>query len=459
MRPLTLDAIAAATGGRQAGDGVITAVATDTRTLPPGALFVALRGENHDGHAYAGAAAARGAAALMVEREGHGVDLPAVLVPDTTRAYGDLAGYYRRLFDIPVVAITGSVGKTTTKEMVARVLECGYRVHKNAMNFNNEFGVPKTIFEMEERHTALVLEMGMRGAGEIARLAQIGGPTVGVVTGVGVSHIERLGSRRAIAAAKGELLASLPQDGAAILPATDPFFSDLRARFGGETITCAVDAPADVRASDVARHEQGWRFTVASPWGRTRLFLPSPGRFNVQNALFALAVAGRLGVPLDAAARALRDWTPPAMRLEVVTTPGGMTLLSDAYNAAPDSMIGALETLRDMPAPGRRIAALGEMRELGDFTAEAHCLVGQAAAATAPDALLLIGPLTDALAAAAREAGYPAAAIHRFPTTDAAAAALPALVQPGDVVLVKGSRALAMEALLTALGHEAAAHG
>ena len=461
MRPLTLAGVAGATGGALVGgaDAPVTSVSTDTRTLRPGALFVALRGERHEGHAHLTAARERGAAALLVERDVPGVPLPRVVVPDTLRAYGDLARFCRETFTGPVVGVTGSVGKTTTKEMIAHVLGSAFSVQKSAANFNNEIGLPQTIFGLEAGHTALVLEMGMRGAGQIARLAEIARPTIGVVTNIGLSHIELLGSREAVADAKGELIAALPPNGTAALNADDPFLGRLRSRFSGETITCSVEGTGDVVASSLALDERGWRFAVASPWGRGELLLPTPGRFNVGNALFAVAVGGRLGVPLDGIARALADWTVPTMRLEIVRARAGVTILADTYNAAPASMIGALETLRDLPVAGggRRVAVLGEMREMGGFAEEAHREVGRAAARTGPDLLVLVGPLTLGIGEAAREAGYPADRVRAFPATEVALDALPSVVGTGDAVLVKGSRALAMERITAALGGEVGA--
>jgi UDP-N-acetylmuramoyl-tripeptide--D-alanyl-D-alanine ligase len=263
--------------------------------------------------------------------------------------------------------------------MLAAALGAEFQVQKSAANFNNEIGVPQTIFALEDTHTALVVEMGMRGAGQITELAQIAAPNVGVVTGIGLSHIELLGSQDAIAGAKGELLQSLPKSGAAIFPATDKYAARLRSLCACPVLTVAIDDAAEVRATNLTRHEKGWRFTVETPWGREKMFLPSPGRFNVQNALLAIAAAGHLGVSLTGIARALLRFTPPAMRLEVVTTPGGVTIIADMYNAAPDSMAGALETLRETPtgAGGRRVAVLGEMRELGNFAAEAYQSVGR----------------------------------------------------------------------------------
>ena len=457
LRPLTLDDIAEVTSGAVVhgqGEETVTSVSTDTRTLQPGALFVALKGERHDGHDHVAAAKAAGAGAVMVERALHDPTVREIVVADTLRAYGDVARFVRDAFAGPVIGVTGSVGKTTVKEMIAQVLGRAFLFHKSEANHNNEIGVPRTIFGLTDRHTALVLEMGMRGAGQITRLCEIAGPTVGVVTNVGLSHVELLGSPEAIADAKGELLQELPSEGGcAVLPKGDAHFDRLRTRYHGPTLTCALDDPAaDVSATDLTRHENGWRFTVQSPWGRTKMFLASPGRFNVGNALFAIAVGGHLGVPLAAIAHALAGWTAPAMRLEIVTTPGGVTLLSDGYNASPASMQGALETLRDVPNATRRIAVLGEMRELGDFAEAGHADVGRAAATANLDLLVCVGGApANVLADAARAAGLPETAVRVLASTEAAADILPTLVQAGDAVLVKGSRALAMEKIVATL--------
>ncbi|MDX1933575.1 MAG: UDP-N-acetylmuramoyl-tripeptide--D-alanyl-D-alanine ligase [Capsulimonadales bacterium] len=466
IRDLTLDEVVEVTGGGlvdgpqtgpASGEEVCTSVSTDTRTLRPGALFVALRGDRHDAHDYLAAARDAGAAGLVVARALHleEAHLPHVVVPDTTHALGDIARYVRDRFSGPVIGVTGSVGKTTVKEMMATVLAAKYSVHKSAENFNNEIGVPHTLFALEEHHTAAILEMGMRGAGQIQRLAEIAAPTIGVVTGIGLSHIELLGSRENIARAKGELFACLPADGGlAVYPAGDDYAGLLRSLYKGQdALTCAVEGFAEVQATKVTRHENGWRFTVYSPWGTQKMFLPSPGRFNILNALFAVAVGGHLGIPLDSIARTLLEWKPASMRLEIVRAANGATILSDAYNAAPDSMVGALETLRDMPVGpgGKRIAVLGEMRELGPYAAEAHASVGRMAARIKPDFLITVGELTSKLTAAAIAAGFPPEKVHPFETTETAVELVPKIIQPGDIVLVKGSRALALEGIVRSL--------
>ncbi|GAB4465607.1 MAG: UDP-N-acetylmuramoyl-tripeptide--D-alanyl-D-alanine ligase [Armatimonadaceae bacterium] len=434
---------------------VIHGVSTDTRNLSEGALFVALKGENHDGHDYLRAAFDAGASAFLVGRSLTGKEAlqPHIVVEDPRDALGSIARLVRDRFTGPVVGVTGSVGKTTVKEMIALVLESAFAVHKSAANFNNEIGVPQTLFGLRPSHTALVVEMGMRGLGQIRQLTQIAAPNIGVITGIGLSHIELLGSRENIATAKGELFEELPEDGLAIFPATDTFAEKLRSLVKGKSLTVAVDADADIRATDLSRHEGGWRFTVHSPWGMQKMFVPSPGRFNVENALFAVAVGGHLGIPLDSIARALLRWTAPKMRMEVLQSGGGYTILADAYNAAPDSMIAALETLRDSAVGpnGKRIAVLGDMRELGAFSADAHAMIGRALGKLGPDMLVLVGEAVKKTAAAAIGAGFPLDHLHQLDTTAEAVSLIPFVVQPGDVVLVKGSRAMELEKVITAL--------
>lgn len=448
----------------QSGEETITSVSTDTRTIKPGALFVALRGENHDGHAFLQAAADAGAVAFLTDRtlKENEPKLPHVIVPDTLHALGDIARLVRDEFKGPVVGVTGSVGKTTTKEMIADILGTTFNVHKSVGNHNNEIGVPETIFGLESTHTALVVEMGMRGAGQIRRLAEIAAPTIGVVTGVGTSHIELLGSREAIADAKGELFELLPADGTAVYSADDPYAERLASKFAGRKVMVRILPPEPparsegyVAASEIGQQDNGYRFTVTTATATQKFFLPSPGEFNIKNALLAVAVGDVLEIPLDTMSRAIHRFKAPAMRLEVLQSPTGVTVLSDAYNAAPDSMVGALKTLKDatVGTNGKRIAVLGEMKELGAFADEGHSLVGRAAAQLAkPDTLILIGT-DDAkkIAAGALAEGFSLDNIHYFDTSADAAKLIAFIVQPGDAILIKGSRAMAMETIVNAL--------
>ena len=467
IRNLTLDEVVEVTGGALvdgtsiapglSGEEVCTSVSTDTRTIAPGALFVALKGEKHDAHDYVATAKEAGATALVVSRALSLAEtgLPHVVVTDTTHALGDIARYVRDKFTGPVVGITGSVGKTTAKEMIAAVLAARFNVHKSDANFNNEIGVPQTLFALDDTHTAAVVEMGMRGMGQIHRLCEIAAPTIGVITNIGLSHIELLGTRDNIAKAKAELFALLPKDNSlAVFPATDDYAATLRAAYPGTNVlTCAVEGFADIQAVNVTRHEGGWRFTVYSPFGTQKMFLPSPGKFNIMNALFAVAVGGHLEIPLSNIATALLRWTPAAMRLETVKAGSGATILSDAYNAAPDSMVGALETLRDTPvvSGGKRIAILGDMKELGVYAAEAHASVGRMIAKIKPDMLVVVGEDVKKLAAAAVAGGFSVDSLHYFATTDEAARLVPMIIGNNDIVLVKGSRAMGLEKLVALL--------
>jgi UDP-N-acetylmuramoyl-tripeptide--D-alanyl-D-alanine ligase len=459
-----MDEIAEVTGGtltpsaiearlEAGGDLTFTAVTTDSRKVPTGSLFVALAGEKFDGHEYVEAARQAGAAAAMVSRLVES-ELAQIVVSDTLTALGQIANATRIGFAGPVVGVTGSVGKTTTKEFLALVLRAQFDTLVTEGNFNNEIGLPMTILNCPPEKNALVLEMGMRGLGQIAYLAAIGEPTIGVITNIGVSHIELLGSQEKIAEAKSELIVDLPKTGLAVFPATDAFTDYLRSRTKAKVLTVALEKPADLTAMNLTQREGGWQGQVATPWGEMSLFVPSPGRFNVLNALLAVAVGGHLGIPLDKIAAALATFTPPKMRLEIVTAATGATILSDAYNAAPDSMVGALMTLYDTPvgSGGKRIAVLGEMKELGEYAKDAHRSVGYAVGKVKPDMLVLVGgEMMQTLAGGAIAEGYDSNNIHYFDTASQAAEILALIVQKGDVLLVKGSRAMALEAVVNAL--------
>ena len=453
---LTLAEVAAAIGAPAPSEDLpLMSISTDTRTTQPGALFVALKGEKLDGHDYVVQAIAAGAVAIVADHN-LAAFVPVLVAKNTTVALGDLALAVRKKFTGPVIGITGSVGKTTTKELTATLLEAMFAVTKSGANDNNEIGVPQTIFGASENSTAWILEMGMRGAGQIAELARIAQPTVGIITGIGLSHIELLGSRQAIANAKAELFEALPTDGISIFPATDDFAQTLQTKARGRVLTVALDAKADVQATDISRQENGWRFTVNSPWGTQKAFLPSAGRFNIQNALLGVAAGGALGIPLDALAKALMRFEPPAMRLEEVKATCGATIIADCYNAAPDSMVGALQTLSETPlsGKGKRIAVLGEMKELGRFAEEAHKMVGRVAAKLKLDMLVLVGQQTTFLSAAAIAEGFDRNNVFYFEQTQKAAEAIAFIAQDGDVILAKGSRAMELERVVKALQPE-----
>ncbi len=419
------------------GEGLLfPSVSTDTRTLAPGALFVALQSDKVDGHDFIPQALAAGAAGLVVSRDiAAPGGVPVLRVPDTLVAYGQIARAWREKHSLPVIGVTGSVGKTTLKEMLAAALSPLGPVLKTAASQNNESGVPKALLQLNETHRAAVIEMGMRGAGQIAYLCEVARPTVGILTVIGDNHAELLGSRDAIADAKGELLAALPAEGLAVLNADDPYLPRLRARTTARVVTYGVASKADYRAESACRAESGWRFTVQG----VPVEIASPARHDVSNALAALAVAAELGVPLADAARAVADYAPPPMRMQVVPTGWGGTVLNDAYNAAPASVRSALQTLA--AHGGRRIAFLGDMRELGELSEAAHRELGTHTAGL--DALYTVGPLAALVPGAAA----------RFGDSDEAAQFVRKQFTPqaGDVVLVKGSRAMAMERVADAL--------
>ena len=469
--PMTLrDVFQALDYGTPTGGGHVTFphVSTDTRTLQPGDLFVALTGPATDGHQFIPQALRAGAGGLVVSQPVvASLDTPVLRVPDTEVAYGLLARHWRDRFDIPVVGVTGSVGKTTVKEMLAAALSALGPILKTPASQNNETGVPKALLQLTPDHKAAVVEMGMRGSGQIAYLCGIARPTVGVLTVIADNHLELLGSRDAIADAKGELLEALPADGVAVLNADDPYLARLRAKTAARVVTYGIrdplapnpggtgeDATSDSPrigggggffAENITQTTDGWRFTVRG----VPVEIASLSRHDIGNALAALAVADALGVPLSNAAHALRGYVPPPMRMEIVKTNSGITVLNDTYNAAPASVKSALETLASYSG-ARKIAFLGDMRELGARADAAHRELGGVIADLGGlDALYTVGGLAALIPGAAQ----------RFANSDEAARfAREALaLQPGDVILVKASRAVALEKVVAALAPPAPA--
>jgi UDP-N-acetylmuramoyl-tripeptide--D-alanyl-D-alanine ligase len=473
MEPIALTWIAEALNARVIGalNGIARGICTDTRQGADGALFFALQGENTDGHNYVAQAFAAGAVGAVVSREIEGVKGPLLIVPDTLRALGDLANRYRQQFAIPVVGITGSVGKTSTKEMIAAVLRTKYRTLASDKNFNNEIGVPLTLFQLTKAHKAAVIEMGMRGLGEIDRLAEIAQPTVGVITQIGYAHIERLGSQQQIAQAKSELLARLPAGSFALLPYRDRFYDYLKSRVPtGCTVLSFGEGgeeawPPDVRLYPVASRANGCAEARVMIY-RQEFFLTlrAFGAHHLHNAGAALAAAYALDVPLKQAIAALEAWEGAPGRMVVRHTPDGLTILDDCYNAGPESMEAALQTLA-LETIVNGVAVLGDMKELGDFAPDAHRAVGQKVVAAQVKLLVTVGELAREIEAGAREyaaqIGRPMPPVRHFTGSEEAAAHIREIVTPKDTVLVKGSRAMQMEQIVAALTGEPTgdAHG
>ncbi len=446
---LTLADIAGATGGQILGgdpDTAVTSYSIDTRTLAPGALFVALRAER-DGHDFVGDALDRGAAGAMVARAAEGERL--VLVPDTAAALTALGGAARdRLAGVPVLGITGSTGKTSTKDLAAAALAAAGPVGASPVSFNNEIGVPLTLLSAPDGAAAMVVEMGARGIGHIARLCAVARPTVGVITNIGMAHAEFFGSRDDVARGKGELLEGLPSGGHAVLNADDDMTPALRRRTGAAVLTAGASAGADVRVSGL-RLDDDLRpaFHLDTPWGAVDVPpLPVRGAHQAGNAALAVAVAGAVGVGVEAAVAGLAGAGGSPWRMDRRRTPAGLVVLNDAYNANPTSMAAAVEALASLGASGRRIAVLGPMAELGVHAAEEHHRLGKLVAAAGVD--LLVAVAATALADGAREAGVEVVDVEG---PEQALAALAPRLRAGDAVLVKASRVAGLERVASSL--------
>lgn len=408
----------------------------DSRLIRPGQLFVALQGVR-DGHDFIPMAMERGAAAALGQRQLPGV--PMLLVKDPLRALGDIARHYRAdcFRHIPTVGVTGSVGKTTTKEMIACALSAVYKTQKTEKNFNNDIGLPMTVLDLQPDTEAAVIEMGMNHFGEISYLTGIAQPDVAVITNIGTMHIENLGSREGICRAKLEILEGLSKDGVVILNGDEPLLR--RAETHHKTLYFGIGTECDLTATDYQELPDGVRFRAVGFGQSWEVALPVEGRHNVYNALAALLAARCVGVPVDAAVSALRFFANTGDRQNIYEK-DGFTVIADCYNAGPESMAAALSILARRTG-GRRIAVLGDMLELGDHAPGAHERVGKLAAESA-ELVLCYGPLSRFTAEAAGDKG------RHFDSHEALIAALKAEARPGDALLFKGSHGMHMEKVL-----------
>lgn len=450
MRPIPLREFAALCGGvpnnRIEPAGVIRGFALDHREVRQGDLFLAIRGAKFDGHSVIAEAVGAGAVAALSEKP---FEAPAIVVPDLVRALAAYASSIRNTFRGPVVGVTGSNGKTSAKEFLAAALSPLGPVLKSEGNRNTEYTAPLVWSELTQATRSVVAELGMRGFGQIEHLAGFTRPTVGLITMIGTAHIEMVGSREGIARAKAELLHALPTDGLAALWAEDDFLGVLRATSPCPVRTFGFSPDAECQITGY----KALSFDRCQIMGRLgeRTFqteLPSVGRHQALNAAAAIAISTALGVDLAEAAEAIRSVELPPMRLEPVSLRGA-TVLMDAYNASPDSTVAALRTLGELPAAGRRVAILGEMRELGDFSESGHRLVGRALAATGVDAAVLFGESTRFILEDALSSGMPPERLKSAASLEEIADFLRTLAT-GDLALVKGSRALGLEQALEA---------
>lgn len=435
----TLSQIAGALGLSGAGDALVTGWSVDTRTLAPGDVFFALRGASLDGHAFIAHALRAGAAAVIAERPDEG---PVLVVPDSLVALQKLAAWARNQWPGEVIGVTGSAGKTSTKDVIAALLAARYRTGKTDGNFNNHVGLPLSILRLPAESQLAVLELGMNHAGEIRDLAAIARPQAGVVTNVGHAHIEFFESIEGIAAAKRELIEALPAAGVAVLNADDERVARFASAHSGRTITYGLSESADVRAADVDYTSGGARFHV----GGVRFETALTGAHSVRNILAGIAVAGFYGIEPSELREAVRNLQPGAMR-GARTWYHGIELLNDCYNSNPDAAKSMVDVLRDTQAK-RRIAVLGEMRELGRWSETLHRDLGRYVAASGIDVLVGIRGAARTMADAAILAGLPANAAFFFDDPAAAGFHLRQIAREGDAILFKGSRATHVEQAL-----------
>ena len=459
MDPRSLSYIASACGGELlAGspDTLMSGVCTDSRHVQVDDLFVALVGEKFDAHDYLLDVVRKGAGALLISlaKAGHLSSLSrsvGIIAADDTRvALGKLAATYRSEFEVPMVAIGGSNGKTTTKELLASVLRQKFNTLSSEASFNNDIGVPLTLLKLDSHHGAAVLEVGTNHPGELPPLVRMVQPQFGVITNIGREHLEFFGNLAGVAKEEGALAEFLPAGGKLFVDGDNEWTPEIVRRTKAVVIKVGFGEKNNWRASNVRVGEDGVRFEVESPksecTGEFRLRVL--GRHQVPNALLALSVGMELGVTPEQARRGLAGCAPPKMRLQVWEA-NGVRVLDDSYNANADSMLAALQTLRDLPCSGRRVAVLGDMAELGPHTAQAHREVGLRTAELGINCLVAVGRFARETAHAAQAAGLKE--VREFPDVPAAAAAVKRLVQPGDVVLLKASRATGLEKVGEAL--------
>ena len=446
MKNFTIQNVLRACGGQWYGDGAapereLTAVTTDSRTVTPGCLFAAIPGERVDGHDFIAAALEKGAACVICQHIPDGVAGSLILVPDTVAALQAAAGFYRAQFDIPILGVTGSVGKTTAKEMTASVLGQRFRVHKTEGNFNNDIGVPITLFGLNETHEAAVVEMGVSHPGDMRRLAEMVRPTMALYTVIGHAHLEFLKSREGIFAEKTVMNRYLPGEGFVICNGDDDLLSALRC--SQRKLTFGMGANCDVRAENVRLLPDGsTSCTVVLGPRRIDIRIPAYGEHMVYAALEGAAAGFVLGLSDEEIIRGIAQYEPVGRRARRVET-GKLTIIDDCYNANPTSVASAIRSLSR--CVGRKVCILGDMLELGDDAEGLHFQTGELARACGIDLVLTAGPLAEFIAKGAAQPE------HSFPDRETLISALPGLLHRGDTVLVKASRSMRFEEITAAL--------
>lgn len=452
----TAQFVAAACGGewvRGSPTAEVRRINTDSRRTQPGDLFVALKGEHFDGHHFIDEVVQKGAAAVLVEKGRCPAPLPdcvVIQVADTRRAYGQIGMAHRKTFPLPVIAVGGSNGKTTTKELIAAVLRQRFNTLWSEASFNNDIGVPATLLRLEAAHEVAVVEVGTNHPGELAGLLELVRPRFGVITNIGREHLEFFGDVAGVAREEGALAEVLPPDGRLFLNGDDEWSDALARRTTAAVTRVGSRRPCDWSVSRVKFEEEGTSFTVVAPnpelSGSYRIGLL--GRHQVGNALFAIAIGAEFGLRRDEIARGLARCAPAQMRLQRYVA-GGVQVLDDAYNANADSMIAALHVLQELPCAGRRVAVLGDMAELGAQRESAHAEVGRRAAELGVEQLIAVGEMAGVMGQAARHAGL--GRVIELASVEAAATAIKSFLKPGDTVLLKASRSTRLERIAQAL--------
>lgn len=456
MLTITYNEVLIATSGKLiCGDstGEFDSISTDSRKINSGDLFIPIAGEKFDGHDFAISALNAGAAAVITHKV---IDpIPGktiILVKDTLIALREIAAYYRSKFDIPVVAITGSVGKTSTKDMIGSVLKQKYNILKTEGNFNNEIGLPLTVFNLGSSHEAVVLEMGMSGFGEISHLSYIAKPDIAVITNIGISHIEKLGSRQNILKAKLEILENLNDKGLLVLNGDDKLLYGLKDLLKFRVVYYGMEEGMDYQAFNVKNAaENGIYFEITIKNTDYKIHILSPGVHNVYNALAAIAVGIEQKLPIEMIIQGIGEFTSSKMRMDIITH-GEMKVINDTYNASPQSMEAAINVLKDISVHNRKIAILGDMLEMGEWAHKAHFDIGKFAVSRGIDYILTVGENGKVIGDGAIDAGAEVNTIISFHNNKEVNDFLDGFVRKGDVILVKGSRGMKMEEIVNHLG-------
>jgi UDP-N-acetylmuramoyl-tripeptide--D-alanyl-D-alanine ligase len=446
--------IVEATGGeivRGKSGVLLSGISTDSRAVAAGNLFIPLVGEKFNGHDFLAVAVRAGAYGVLLQKSEIGRlgalpdSVTAIAVNDTLRALGDIARFRRRMFSAPVLAITGSSGKTTTKEMAAAIIGAQRRLLKTEGNFNNLIGLPLTLLRLNDTHEAVILELGTNRRGEIARLTEIAEPAIGLITNIGSAHLEGFKTIETVKEEKGDLFRGLSESGIAVVNNDSPVLKELAARHCGKCVTYAVDQEADLRAANIEGDGNRMRFDLIVGGAKGRVTLKASGRHSIYNALGAAAASWVMGIAPESIQRGLESFRPVAGRMELVALRNGAFLINDAYNANPDSVEAALKTLAELKAKGAAVAVLGDMLELGARAEEMHERIGESAAAKGLDRIYLRGEFSDAVIRGARRGGIRMEQVFKMQDAAEIAASVREFLKSGDWVLIKGSRRMRME--------------